>query len=122
MYDSNDINQYFPQTQFKHANEQSQHQRDSIAPLQQTPTKADLRGDARRGGGGSGNSGGGGGGGGNSATSGSGGYSSNHKRRSRIHDLPMPPMGKDDDELSPPPDNDSNSVSVKTISAILCDY
>ena len=35
----------------------------------------------------------------------SGNYSSNHKRRSRIHDLPMPPMGKDDDEMSPPPDS-----------------
>ena len=57
-----------------------------------------MRGDGRRGGSGSNN---------NNNSSGGSNYSSNHnKRRSRIHDLPMPPMGKDEDEMSPPPDND----------------
>ena len=87
----------------QHANEQLQ--RDQKPPsLQQTPSKVDLRSDGRtrgsderRGGGGAG------GGGGNS-------YSSNPKRRSRIHDLPMPPMGNTDEELSPPPENDVSFI------------
>ena len=109
----------------QHASDQPQHQRDQNAPpLQQTPSKADVRADARRSEGGRGGGGGGGGGGvadgraatdvrgadgrgGGSSSAGGGSYSSNHKRRSRIHDLPMPPMGKEDEEMSPPPENDS---------------